>query len=87
MARMNRLTHIGSNGSNAGQRITAAGFRWSAWAENIAVGQTTPWIAFVAWVNSPAHRANIVNRTMTHMGVGIAWGNGRYWWCLVFARG
>jgi uncharacterized protein YkwD len=87
MARMNRLTHTGSNGSNAGQRITAAGFRWSTWAENIAVGYTTPWSAFVGWINSPPHRVNIVSRTMTHMGVGIASGYGRYWWCLVVARG
>ena len=29
MARMNRMTHTGSNGSNGGQRITAAGFRWT----------------------------------------------------------
>ena len=49
MARMNRMTHTGSNGSNGGQRITAAGFRWTAWAENIAVGQTSSTAVFNAW--------------------------------------
>ena len=80
MARMNRMTHTGSNGSNGGQRISAAGFRWSAWAENIAVGQTSSTAVFNAWRYSPGHRANMLNPAFTHLGVGLAYGNGRYWW-------
>ena len=81
------MTHTGANGSNGGQRITAAGFRWSAWAENLAVGQTSSTAVFNAWRNSAGHRANMLNPAFTHLGVGLAYGNGRYWWCLVLARG
>ena len=29
----------------------------------------------------------MLNPAFTHLGVGLAYGNGRYWWCLVLARG
>ena len=35
---MHRMTHTGSDGSDAGQRISREGYRWSAWGENVAVG-------------------------------------------------
>jgi uncharacterized protein YkwD len=85
MARRNRMTHIGSDGSNAGQRITRAGFRWTSWAENIAVGYASSSSVVYAWLNSPGHRANMLNPRFRWMGVGIAYGYGRYWWCTVFA--
>jgi uncharacterized protein YkwD len=86
-AARNRLTHTGSDGSNAGQRITRAGFRWSSWAENIAVGYTSSSAVVWAWLNSPGHRANMLNPRFRWMGVGIAYGHGRTWWCVVFASG
>ena len=33
------LSHTGSDGSNAGQRITREGYNWQTWGENIARGQ------------------------------------------------
>ncbi len=87
MARRNRMTHTGSNGSNAGQRITAAGFRWTAWAENIAVGYPTAKQTAIAWFNSSGHRTNMLNRAFTYLGVGVTYRHGRHWWCLVLARG
>ena len=35
---MHRMTHTGSDGSDAGQRISREGYRWSAWGENVAMG-------------------------------------------------
>jgi uncharacterized protein YkwD len=86
MARINRLTHIGANGSNAGQRLLASGVSWSAWGENIAVGYSSSTAVFNAWRNSAGHRANMLNWRFTHIGIGVAYGNGRWWWCLVLAR-
>src|SRR5262245_31038386 len=37
-AAMNRMTHTGSDGSDAGDRLTRAGFVWRAWGENVAAG-------------------------------------------------
>ena len=85
MARRNRMTHVGSDGSNAGQRITRAGFRWSSWAENLASGYTSSSAVVWAWLNSSGHRANMLNPRFRWMGVGIAYAHGRYWWCAVFA--
>lgn len=87
MASRNRMTHTGANGSTAGQRITAAGFRWTSYGENVAVGQTSSSAVVTAWMNSPGHRANLLNPRFQWMGVGLAYGHGRIWWCVVLASG
>lgn len=38
--------------------------------ENIAAGQRTPQEVVQAWMNSPGHRANILNGSFTKLGVG-----------------
>ena len=43
MAARSVMTHTGAGGTNAGQRINAAGYGWTTWAENVAAGQTTAW--------------------------------------------
>ena len=38
-----------------------------------------------AWMNSPSHRANILNGAFTQVGVGIAYSSdGRVWVCVDF---
>ncbi len=86
-ARMGRMTHTGSDGSNAGQRISREGYRWSAWGENVAMGYPTPRAVVRAWMHSSGHRANILTRTFRHIGVGvIRAGNGTIYWTLDLAR-
>ena len=46
--------------------------------ENIAMGQRTPQEVVNAWMNSPGHRANILNGDFTHIGVGYV-EQGNYW--------
>ncbi|MED2765867.1 CAP domain-containing protein, partial [Bacillus thuringiensis] len=46
--------------------------------ENIAQGQHTPEEVVQAWMDSPGHRANILNSSYTHIGVGYV-ENGNYW--------
>jgi uncharacterized protein YkwD len=67
-ASINTMTH----GANPGARITAAGFSWGAWGENVAAGQSSCALVVAAWMNSPGHRANILNPTFTHIGLGVA---------------
>jgi uncharacterized protein YkwD len=86
MARMGRMTHTGSDGSNGGTRITRAGFRWSMWGENVAVGYGSSSAVVYAWMNSSGHRANILNSGFRYMGVGVTFARGTVWWCLVLAR-
>ena len=46
------------------------GIPYHAAAENIASGYQTPAAVVVGWMNSPGHRANILNASLGHMGVG-----------------
>ena len=71
MVKNNFRGHTGSDGSSVGQRITRAGFEWRICAENIAYGHRTPEAAVAAWMNSPDHRRNILNASLTHLGVGV----------------
>ena len=64
------------------ERAKQAGYtNWSALAENIAAGQRTPEAVVQAWMESPGHRANILNPQYTEIGVGLATGGrmGNYW--------
>lgn len=57
------------------------GISYRAAGENIAAGQKTPEAVVEAWMNSPGHRANILNANYTHIGVGYVTGGsyGTYW--------
>ncbi len=54
------------------------GIRYRSAGENIARGQATPQAVVNAWMNSSGHRANILNSSFTHIGVGYV-ADGRYW--------
>src|SRR5262245_26136895 len=41
MNKNNYFSHTGQNGSDSGKRITAAGYTWKAYGENIAKGYTS----------------------------------------------
>lgn len=80
------MTHTGVDGTNAGQRINAAGYAFTTWAENVAAGQPTPGEVISAWMNSPGHNANILNGSMVNIGVAAAVGaNGVIYWAMVLA--
>lgn len=85
MASHRVLDHRGSGGDGPGERITAAGFRWSAWAENIARGPSGPPAVVNTWMDSSGHRANILNCGFTKVGIGVVQGSGGPWWTQVFA--
>jgi len=48
------------------------GITYTAAGENIAMGQPTAASVMSAWMNSPGHRANILSKNFTEIGVGIA---------------
>ncbi|MFI1768355.1 sigma-70 family RNA polymerase sigma factor [Streptomyces sp. NPDC020800] len=80
MAARNFFDHTNPDGADPGQRITAAGYRWSTYGENIARGQQTPQSVMDSWMNSPGHRANILNCSFKDIGVGVHKGSGGPWW-------
>ncbi|WP_308130073.1 CAP domain-containing protein [Kitasatospora aureofaciens] len=85
MADRNYFDHASPEGYHADHRIEATGYRWSTWGENIARGQKDPAAVMDAWMNSPGHRANILNCAFKQLGVGVRTGSGGPWWTQVFA--
>jgi uncharacterized protein YkwD len=81
MVNNNYFDHNSPNGQTPGDRILAAGYQWTTWGENIAYGYATPADVMVAWMNSPGHRANILNPAFKDLGVGFAADSGgtMYW--------
>jgi uncharacterized YkwD family protein/spore coat assembly protein SafA len=60
------------------QMMKSFGIKYKSAAENIARGQADAAAVVKAWMNSSGHRANILNASFTHIGVGFAF-DGRYW--------
>ncbi|MER5795805.1 CAP domain-containing protein [Streptomyces sp. NPDC001980] len=78
MALHQNMSHVGSDGSSPGDRITSAGYTWSAYGENVAYGYASPEQVMAGWMASPGHKANILNCTFKEIGVGLAQPNS-YW--------
>jgi len=63
------------------------GISYTAAGENIAKGQRTPAEVMKGWMNSPGHRANILNPNFTEIGVGyVTDSNGTTYWVQHFIR-
>ncbi len=87
MAAQSFFSHVGSDGSTFDVRVQQAGYlQWLLLGENIAAGQTTPEAVMAAWMNSPGHRANILDPDFDHIGVGFATSNTyyRFFWTQEF---
>ena len=86
-ATVDTMSHTGTNGSDAGARIVASGYPTQAWGENVAAGYATPDAVMAAWMNSPGHRANILNGTFTQIGIGLAYAaDGTPYWAMELGR-
>jgi uncharacterized protein YkwD len=70
MATQNYFSHTSLDGRTAGQRITAAGYGWTAYGENIAAGQSSVSSVVAGWMASAGHCSNIMNSNFT--GVAVA---------------
>ncbi|MEV7611934.1 CAP domain-containing protein [Streptomyces sp. NPDC089799] len=80
MARVGVMSHTGPDGSTMTSRVEAAGYKWSTLGENIARGQADADAVMKAWMNSPGHRANILNCSFKEIGIGVHKGDGGPWW-------
>jgi uncharacterized protein YkwD len=70
MAVQDFFSHVGKDGSSAGDRASQAGYDWRTVAENIAAGQRSPAEVVQAWIDSPGHRENMLNPGIKEIGVG-----------------
>ena len=85
-AARNLMSHTGSDGSNAATRLDRQGYAWQAWGENVAMGYRDAPSVMQGWMGSDGHRRNILSRTVTQIGVGLAYAtDGTPYWTQVFA--
>jgi uncharacterized protein YkwD len=71
------FSHDTAGGGDFASRIRKAGYRGVTLGEDLAWGSGTLGTAHAivdAWMHSPGHRANILNRHYREMGVGVAIG-------------
>lgn len=86
-----RSDHIRPDGTTCTTAFQENGIIYGAWSENVAAGQQTPEEVVDAWMNSPPHKAAILNTEYTYMGVGYYYSendtqNFYHFWTLEFYR-
>ena len=81
MMRRDFFAHESPDGRQVWDRAVAEGYAYRKVAENIAAGQRTADEVVRGWMESDGHRANILDRDLTQIGVGRAEGGsyGVYW--------
>jgi len=83
------FSHTSLDGRTVSDRITAAGYFYNTYGENIAAGQPNPENVIDAWMSSSGHRANILNPNFCDIGVGYAYlvdSPYRHYWTQDFGR-
>lgn len=72
------FSHISPTYGSPFQMMKSFGITYKTAGENIAKGYATPQVVVNGWMNSSGHRANILNSSFTHIGVGYV-SSGNYW--------
>ncbi len=68
MSDNDHFSHAGTDGSDAGQRLTRNGYQWRAYGENIAFGYDSASAVFQGWFDSPGHCKNMMSASFEDMG-------------------
>ncbi|OGZ08327.1 MAG: hypothetical protein A3C93_05995 [Candidatus Lloydbacteria bacterium RIFCSPHIGHO2_02_FULL_54_17] len=74
MAAKGYFAHNAPDGKTPWYWFRQAGYNYIAAGENLAVNFTDSKDVTLAWLNSPSHRANIVNGNYTEIGIATAQG-------------
>ncbi|MFI5568218.1 CAP domain-containing protein [Streptomyces sp. NPDC051740] len=79
MAERGFFDHTDPDGGTPWDRAKTAGIS-NLGGENIARGQADAEAVMQAWMDSPGHKANILNCDFKTLGVGVHMGSGGPWW-------
>jgi len=74
MRRLNYAAHRSPTTGMVTDRANAAGIKWRRIGENVALNQSAL-AAHVSLLESPAHRANVMDPEFTRIGIGVAFGD------------
>ena len=78
------FSHTRPNGSSFSSVLKENGITFRGAGENIAWGQRTPEAVVNTWMNSEGHRANILNKNFTSIGVGYYLNGSTPYWVQLF---
>ena len=71
LAKWDRISHYGSDGSNPWDRVKRAGYKAKLTAENVGTGQVTFEEVMKGWKESPGHNKNLLLGDAEHMGIAL----------------
>lgn len=71
LAKWDRISHYGSDGSNPWDRVKRVGYNARLAAENVGTGQVTIEEVFKGWKESPGHNKNLLLTDAEHMGIAL----------------
>ena len=72
LAKWDRISHYGSDGSNPWDRVKRAGFKARLAAENVGTGQVDFAEVMRGWKESPGHNKNLLLSDAEYMGIALA---------------
>jgi uncharacterized protein YkwD len=71
LAKWDRISHYGSDGSNPWDRVKRAGYHAKVAAENVGTGQASLDEVIKGWQASPGHNKNLLLGDVEHMGIAL----------------
>ena len=71
LAKWDRISHFGSDGSNPWDRVKRTGYNARLAAENVGTGQVPIEEVFKGWKESPGHNKNLLLADAEHMGIAL----------------
>ncbi|MGI9520298.1 MAG: CAP domain-containing protein [Hyphomicrobiaceae bacterium] len=71
LAKWDRISHFGSDGSNPWDRVKRTGYKASLAAENVGTGQGTIEEVMDGWKKSPGHNKNLLLQDANEMGIAL----------------
>jgi len=71
LAKWDRISHFGSDGSNPWDRVKRTGYNASLAAENVGTGQVTFEEVLRGWKNSAGHNKNLLLPDARHAGLAL----------------
>ncbi|MFM9940604.1 MAG: CAP domain-containing protein [Hyphomicrobiaceae bacterium] len=71
LAKWDRISHFGSDGSNPWDRVKRSGYNARLAAENVGTGQVNFDEVMKGWKESPGHNKNLLLADAEHMGIAL----------------
>jgi len=78
------MSHYRPDGSSYSTIFNEYDLSYFSYGENVAYGRTSAEDTMNDWKSSAGHNANMLNSEFTHVGIGVTYYNGTYYWTQLF---